>query len=333
MNTIITQVSEAIQKILTTTADQLAETTRFVKRRVKVTGSNFSQTLVFGWLRNPSATLEELCQTAIVTGLEITPQGLEQRFTEEACHLMKGILDETLTQAIKANEVTVPILQKFKGVHVMDSSTVQLPEELAQIWTGCGNGSESGKAAVKLEVRLDLLSGEIDGPILTNGRTNDRKVAKQHKPLVAGSLIIADLGYWRLDTIADYNRRGVYWVSRAQIQTSIYDQDGQKWTLTDLIKPQQGQQLDIKVTLGARHHLPARLIAVRLPLAVADQRRRKMKKHARDKGKTVSQDRLFLAGWTLFFTNVPASILSITETLALGRIRWQIELLFKLWKS
>jgi hypothetical protein len=40
-----------------------------------------------------------------------------------------------------------------------------------------------------------------------------------------------------------------------------------------------------------------------------------------------------LADWTVYVTNVPAERLSREEAFVLGRARWQIELLFKLWKS
>ena len=42
---------------------------------------------------------------------------------------------------------------------------------------------------------------------------------------------------------------------------------------------------------------------------------------------------LALAAWTLFVTTVPAERLTLREALVLGRMRWQIELLLKLWKS
>ncbi len=40
-----------------------------------------------------------------------------------------------------------------------------------------------------------------------------------------------------------------------------------------------------------------------------------------------------LADWSLFVTNVPPEKLTLDETFLLARLRWQIELLFKLWKS
>ncbi len=334
MNTaIISQVSQAMQTVLTDAADELAQASDFIKRQVKVTGSNFCQTLIMGWLGKPEATLEELCQTAAAVGLEISPQGLEQRFTEAAADFMKAELEETMTQVIQAEPVMIPILQRFKGVYLTDSSTVSLPDELSEVWIGCGNGKGSGKAALKLETRLDMLQGNIDGPLLTDGRTNDRKAARQHRPLPRGSLSIADLGYWKLADLEEKSRNGIYWLSRPQAGTIIYDQQGQRWSLTDLMGKQMDDQIEMNILLGANHQIPARLVAVRVPQEVADRRRYKLKKQARKKGQTVSKARLALAGWTMLVTNVPEDKLSVKEALVLGRMRWQIELIFKLWKS
>src|SRR5262249_57925365 len=83
---------------------------------------------------------------------------------------------------------------------------------------------------------------------------------------------------------------------------------------------------------GETQHVGARLVAVRAPQDVAETRRRRLRKAARDKGRQVSATRLALAAWTVFVTNVPAERLTWRETLVLGRLRWQIELLFKLWE-
>lgn len=40
-----------------------------------------------------------------------------------------------------------------------------------------------------------------------------------------------------------------------------------------------------------------------------------------------------LAGWVILLTNAPAALLTFDQALELYRVRWQIELLFKLWKS
>ena len=85
--------------------------------------------------------------------------------------------------------------------------------------------------------------------------------------------------------------------------------------------------------VGATRRLPARLIAIPVPEEVAIKRqcaqRRKAQKHSRK----VNPRLLELAQWTLLLTNIPKEELSIAEALVLLRLRWQIELLFKLWKQ
>ena len=66
---------------------------------------------------------------------------------------------------------------------------------------------------------------------------------------------------------------------------------------------------------------------------MADQRRRRLRKEAQDKGRQPRAAALALAAWTLRITNVPADRLSLAEILVVIRVRWQIALLFKLWKS
>src|SRR5439155_25374020 len=50
-------------------------------------------------------------------------------------------------------------------------------------------------------------------------------------------------------------------------------------------------------------------------------------------GRMPNAAQLALAEWTIFVTNAPEALLSVREALILGRARWQIELLWKLWKS
>src|SRR5438045_50142 len=79
--------------------------------------------------------------------------------------------------------------------------------------------------------------------------------------------------------------------------------------------------------------LPARLLAVRVPQAVADERRRVLRAEARKRGQAVSATRLALADWTILVTNAPAALLTLAEALVVLRARWQIEQLFDLWKT
>ena len=329
----VTQVSKAMQTVLTRGANQAGRTTGFIKREVKLSGASFCQSVVFGWLANPQASLEELSQTAALVGVQITPQGLDQRFSQAGAACLYQVLQQSVSQVMAAEPVGIPLLQRFKGIYLEDSSTIVLPAELAEEWAGCGNATGQGEAALKLNVRLELLSGILQGPVVTNGRTHDRKTVLQEQPLAPGSLRLADLNYWSLDQFQQLEQQGNYWLSRFKLQTTIFTPDGDRWRLVELLQTKKQDELDLPVELGVQHRLPARLVAQRLPPQVAQQRRRRVRAEAQRRGKTPSQTQLFLADWLVFVTNIPPEKLSFAELFVVVRVRWQIELLFKLWKS
>jgi hypothetical protein len=330
--TTIPQVARAMRKILTTTADEAARATRFVQRTSPLGGATFSQTLVFGFLGNPQASLEELAQTAAALGVSITPQALDQRFTAAAATCLEQVLRAAITQAIAAEPVAIPLLARFPAVYLQDSSTIVLPDALASVWQGCGgNTSSHTRAALKLQVQLELRTGGLAGLQLQDGRASDRTAARPDLP--AGALRIADLGYWSVDALQALDQQGSYWLSRLQTQTAIYDTQGHRQDLLALLAAQPAEEADLPILLGEVHRLPARLLAVRVPPDVAATRRRRLRAAARKKGRQVSARCLALAAWTLLVTNLSGTRLTLREALVLGRVRWQIELLFKLWKS
>lgn len=331
--TTITQVVQAMQMVLTAVADQAAQAMGFVQRKSKLSGAKFSQTLVFGWLANPQATLEELAQTAATVGVKVSPQGLDQRFTRAAAAYLKHVLDEAVQAMITADPAAIPILRRFNGVYVQDGSTVVLPAALAEVWRGCGGNPGQGTAALKLEVRLDMLSGSLHGPYLQAGYLPDCQAPTQRLSVPPGALRLADLGYWSLEVFKTVGAASGFWLSRMNSQTAVFDASERRWDLIRLLEAQSSPEIDISVELGAQERLPARLLAIRVPQEIADLRRMRMKKEARHQGKAVSAAQLRLADWTVFVTNVPAELLTLHAALVVARARWQIELVFKLWKD
>jgi hypothetical protein len=184
------------QHVLTTETEAAARGSGGVQRPRCFSGSALVQTLVFGWVRNPAASLSELSRMAASRGVRITPQGLAQRFTATLAMCLMQVLGRVV-EAVVVREPTVsPLLRRFTGVYVLDSSTLSLPAALAELWPGCGGQAGQGQAALKLQVRLELTSGSLAGPLLEAGRASDRATALQHAPLPAGSLRLADVGYF-----------------------------------------------------------------------------------------------------------------------------------------
>ncbi|GAC1459587.1 MAG: IS4 family transposase [Ktedonobacterales bacterium] len=332
--TTVAQLAEALQTLLTTTAEATARATGFVQRRSKLGGAAFVQALVFAWLANPQATVEARAQAAAVAGVAISPQGLEQRCTERAALFLEQMLAQAVRTVIAAEPVVLPLLQRFTAVVLLDSSTVVLPAALGPWWPGCGGSSEEHtQAALKLQVRFDLCRGTVEGPLLTDGRTHENTSPLQHKPLPRGALRLADLGFFNLDVFAEMRAQGVFWLSRLLLSTAVSTPDGARCDVLRLLAAHTTPTVELAVCLGATHRLPVRLLAARVPAEMVNQRRRRLHADGRRRGRTPSAAQLEACAWTLLITTAPPELLSLPEALVLARARWQIELLFKLWKS
>lgn len=333
MNTINT-TARFMQSFLGPCAEDAGLKTGFVKRRSKLTGSLFVQTLVLGWLSNPNATLEELAQTAAARGVRISPQGLDQRFTMEGAETVRMTLAAAAAALVSGDRVDVSLLNRFAGVYVMDSSITSLPECLKDLWPGCGGSTPSaGASALKFQVMLDLSTGRLTGPTLSSARVNDKATAVQFASLPKGALRIADLGYFAMHRLAAMNDEGVYWLSRLNMQTAVFDERGQELDLPTFLSTKGADEIDRYVFAGKQASLKCRLLAVRIPPEAGAERRRKMRAEAKKQGRPIKLRRLLLADWSLMLTNVPPDLLSLLEAQVLYRARWQIEMLFKLWKS
>jgi len=330
----ISQIVPAMQSVLIETANELARSSGFIQRQKVLTGSSFVQSLVFGWMSNPEATYDELAQTAASLGTAISGSGLEQRFTPQAAEFLRQVLEATVQEMIAANPVTIPILARFSGVYLLDSTVISLPDELQSIWRGLGGNSENGTcASLKLQVRLNLNTGTLEGPLLSAGRSQDRCSPYQQAPLPAKSLRIADLGYFTLAVFAELSQQGTYWLSRYRARTVLYTPEGKRLELLPFLERQKAVEYEIPVLVGKSERIPARLLVQRVPKEVAEKRRRRLREQARIRQVPVSAESLKLAGWTLLLTNVPEELLSVGESMVVVRARWQVELLFKLWKS
>jgi len=70
-----------------------------------------------------------------------------------------------------------------------------------------------------------------------------------------------------------------------------------------------------------------------MPNAIVNERRRQAHVVAKRRGYTPSQAHLTLMAWNLFITNVPATIWPPQTVGIVYPFRWQVELVFKTWKS
>jgi hypothetical protein len=160
---------------------------------------------------------------------------------------------------------------------------------------------------------------------------NDQKASPDVLPHVRkNDLVLRDLGYFALRVLDQIVQRGAIFVSRFYFRTAVFDLAGQPINLLALLR--QKGQVDQWVRLGQKEKMRVRLVAFRAPASVANERRRKARAHLQNRCQ-LSKAYLELQNWTLFLTNVPGEVLAARQVLELYGQRWQIEIIFKGWKS
>jgi len=313
-----------LQTLFTTTAEQAARATGLIQRRRRVSGARFVQALVFGWMDDPQATLDDLA-----ADLGVSEQALQKKVNPAAVACLRQVLAELLTHLLTARGEALPLLRRFRGVSIEDGTSVPLPAELADAYPGCGGSDpQVGQAGLKLLVRFDAASGGLQNLVVAPARQSERTLVAQLPPCEAGSLRLADLGFFDLQRLAQDTAAGVFWISRLPAQVHVDGQELARW-----LSHRHADRIDTSVHLGTRHRLGARLVAWRVPTAGAEVRLRRLRKKLSKKGRTLSERQRLLCRWTVLITNLDASEISAEQIESLYRVRWQIELLFRRWKS
>jgi hypothetical protein len=264
-----------------------------------------------GWLNQPDSTRSQLHHAAIQTGMEISRQGLDKRFTENAVVFMRQLVLEALKEILKS-ETPKPIFAQFSGIYLTDCSQTIM-----------------GDQREKLAVRLELQQGQLQVS-LEEARTHDQRTGIMEQRMPEGALHIGDLGFFSLKRFKMWNEQELYWLSRLKVGTWLYNETGQALNLLERLNQQKSDSLYLPVQVGKRDRVVAYLVAQRVSDVVYQQRQLQFKE-LRRRQHPISALKLALAEWTIYLTSVPDLTFEQAHTLA--RSRWQIELVFKLWKS
>ncbi len=330
---ILTQVTDIMQEVFDNAVETASLICGFVLRKRILTASAFAKILVFGWLENPFASYTDLAHTARSLEIRVSRQAIEKRMTFEAADTLKATLEVAATKVVAMPPQSLPLLNQFTGVFVQDSTTITLPDELRMVWQGGRGKNNHEKASMKLHLCFEVLTGAFEQFQLTDGVTSDSKVGNQFEQLPPKSLRLADLGYFTFDTFEKLTQNDVYWISPYKVRCNLYDEAGARMYLDKYLSTKTADTIDIACFIGAKKRLPIRFIACRRSEQETNSRRRYIKREGKRKGKTPSDERLRLAGWDIYITNVDASLLTAEQIAPIYSIRWQVELMFKSFKS
>lgn len=263
-------------------------------------------------------------------------EAIHYRFTNTAVAFMKRCVDFVLKQKISfMASLESEALQRFTGIRIFDSTGWDINPALRKVLPGYGGAAS--EANCKVQACYEYTRGELSFFDVQPGTVPDNSYSRKLPGHVKrGELLLVDLGYFALKTFYEIAETGAFFLSRLFTLTKLlYPEKLQRIDLLGVLQKVPGNIHEMQIILGGQAdvQVPCRLICLRVSEEVANERRRKLIKNAKKKGRTPGQLSLRLAEWTLMVTNVPVQWLPAKMARQLYCLRWQIELVFKQLKS
>lgn len=316
----------------------IARDTQFVQRSSQLSGERFLDLLLFTRFENKKTSLNDLaCQLESLFKIQLSKQALDQRFNGFAVLFLKSLLEKFIADQLKELPAIIPV-RNFPSIRIKDSTCFQLPEHLVEIYPG--SGGSGSKAAIRIQFEYDLVSGRIIDLSLHPFNEQDTVNAqKELDTIKQGELVIRDLGYINLSCLSEIDLKNAFYLNRLKSKIVVYESSNGKLSPIDFDKIRKHMdkkkitRMEKEVFLGKDKKVFTRLIIERMPEDKVKERIRKARKEAKKKGRTISDQYISRAYLNLFITNTDPQVLGSQYCNEIYSIRWQIELIFKIWKS
>lgn len=335
----VSELHAALNDLFGGGADQLAKDTGFCQRRRKLSGPVFAKALVFCLLQKHAPSLEDFADFASEhLGVHATYKAFDERFCQRSAEFLAALLGEALARCFSASPAALPLLRQFDGVYLRDATTVSLPACLAALFPGRKGKDGSSSAALKVVLEMEVTTGQFTELEVMPALANDKTSQVAAKPLPGGSLLLEDMGFLCGKRLRGYADQGVYFLTRVPCWTAFFVQKAgrrgcQRLDLLKWLRQAKGSHLERQACVLHGEKLQLRVLAVRVPDDVAEARREQARKDARSRGRPVSRRKLDLCDWNVLVTNAPRELIGAHEGWELRRVRWQIEVVFKAFKS
>jgi hypothetical protein len=323
---------------------ELAKKHRFIQRASSLLkGHEFIKMMIIPSEGLSMDSLKGLCNRMkeFNSDAHISSQALSERINHiSAKELMKGVYAAIRSHmhAKVQNFSEFTSLEKFNSILIEDSTVIKLNEKLQVEFQGTNRGGTGAKSQVKIDLIYDLRRSQITNAELFKGRESDQGLANRIlKFIKAGDLVIRDLGYFVLKVFEKINDSGAFYISRLLSNVKIFmnKDDAKPIDLGKYLKMNFPNQsiIDIEQVFLGDEKVPARLVLYRLPKDVKEARLREANKRAKATGRTMSKGKKLLLSFAAFVTNVSKDVISAEVLGTIYRLRWEVELIFKRWKS
>jgi len=276
-------------------------------------------------------------ETKSVHKVDISKQGIDQRFNEPALKYIQLLISKILSTQM-SQFIEIGWLKFFNRVNVKDSSKFDLYPKLKDKLPGFGGNASKSGACIQYE--FEIKSGKVNDLTITPANRPDSKDALSTIDAVKkGDLTIRDLGYFALKYFIAAQKIGAFFLSRLNAKIIVYQMNGNEFEELDFgqlykkMEKSKIKRLEKEVYIGKDEKLPVRLVIEVMPDEVFNTRMQKINKYNKKKGHKTSQDYRNRARLNLFISNIPLDMIDGEAIAKIYRIRWQIELVFKVWKS
>ncbi|MEG0517196.1 MAG: IS4 family transposase, partial [Cetobacterium sp.] len=230
------------------------------------------------------------------------------------------------------------------------STGFALPKEFKKEFPG--SGGSGSPSSIKIQLQYELLTGSFMRIDISSGTQNDAEYLKtMKKDKERKDLKLADLGYFKVEYLRQIARSGASFISKVKSNTSLYIKNPNperykvgtikksseyiKIDILELAKPlTEGETIELKdIYIGSKKELKSRLIVTKLTEENKIKREITHQENIKKKRGTLKQSRIDFNSINAYITNVSPEILTDTQVHDLYTLRWQIEIMFKVWKS
>jgi hypothetical protein len=269
--------------------------------------------------------------------VDITKQGIDKRITYKTVNFIQELVKRQLSNQV-IQKLKILNLEQFNRVKVKDSTKFDVSKNLADKLPG--SGGSASDAAVCVQYEFDVKSGQVDDLNITPSIASDSKdYLSNIENVEKDDLLIRDLGYFSLAYFKKVQEKKAFFLSKLHTKINVYERNEEKSKKIDFgllyrdMMEKKINRIEKQVFIGNIEKFPVRFIITLIPDEVYNQRMKKINRDSHKRGYQTTQEYKDRSRFNLFITNIPAEKINLDSIITLYRIRWQIELNFKIWKS
>lgn len=329
----IRKIGEKIQRFFKREElEKLSSLYGFIKQERKLTVEAFVHLCIGSTIKTGHASsLSELCAELLKSNIEMCPQSLNEQFKASSVGFLQELFERLVLLKLKEGDC-LKVLEMFSGVYARDSTKIELPEQLEGLFKG--SGGDASTSSLKIDFYMDLKGATLK-TFFRDGASSDAKMS--YEKIQPSALYLSDLGYFKFDEFEKIDKQEGYYVSRLKLNTKVYkskNKNAQPIDLQSIMNSLKVNEfVDMEVYIGVQKRLKTRLVLQKVPEEVAQAKKEKLLKSRKKKGEGISTQRLALCNCNAYITNLDKRLWSAVLVMQLYRIRWQIEIIFKVWKS